>query len=736
MRTMKRREGTERLAVVVVIAAIFLAAVPAFSQSSNVAWSGQVQCQLNDEDQTFARQETQTWALVGGPPVSPTGIPTYNATWSVTGQGQLQRVQGAQTTNIQWSTNVPPQPTTISIFIRASDNRLIVLPRHSQFRVDNATSGVRQIIVNGVAQQPTNLGHAVWEWQFPHIEASPTDNVTGSIQSQADAGDAELLHRYGGPPPSATCQWQFTKGDASPSAQLAPASATANTPLASTLKPTGGVISAGVLPPAPAPPSPDSPSISAAVANSAASSAVLKVPVQALQPVSQLVSKLQIQLKPPAAPTGFTANDAGSGAVQLKWQTVSGAQQYRLAGSGLASSGLYVAGTSNNVTVQQVPPGMDQWQIASVGLNNSWDPKQTASASTIVRYPPSHSPPWLSKANGAGNPALALGHYLSLCNQCLPGANFKDVMQNLGLPLDTLAPNPPPTSGCGDTPWCGGWGSAWTDDQAARYTNVTEFENSARVTGCWIIGRPNGRIICYTRTIDHGLQVIVRQTDASWYLSFTASDPTAEVFDWVTYDGEQLYRTPFGQRLVSSYTLTDAVSLDSEGAKFPPHTCLACHGGQVGAHGVTGSTLLPLDPGLLQNFDTTNSRKLNIAVLDSSPSAAVAKHLTGIYGTDPHIASSTGDPNYVPPSWTGEPATYKSLVKPYCVTCHLATPSNLDFTIRGNFYGNKELVYTTVCEAHSMPHAEAPYVTLWSKDTGIVFLPGYLAGILGHDSCP
>lgn len=176
-------------------------------------WSGQVQCQLDDQDQNYSRHEVQTWTLAGGGPLSADGMPVYEATWSVTGQGALQRVQGGQTTNIQWTTNVPPTRATIAIFVRGSDNRLIIKPWHSQERMDYALNGMRQIVVNGVAQQPTNFSKSVWEWQFPRIEDSPTNtNVSGSTQSQAEAGDAELLHHYGGLPPAATCRWQFTKG--------------------------------------------------------------------------------------------------------------------------------------------------------------------------------------------------------------------------------------------------------------------------------------------------------------------------------------------------------------------------------------------------------------------------------------------------------------------------------------------------------------------------------------------
>ena len=111
-------------------------------------------------------------------------------------------------------------------------------------------------------------------------------------------------------------------------------------------------------------------------------------------------------------------------------------------------------------------------------------------------------------------------------------------------------------------------------------------------------------------------------------------------------------------------------------------SALACHGGQVTSNGVTGSTLLPLDPGLVKNTvitidgnyyggDPSQLRTVNRVVMTISPSAAVAKYLTGIYGVHPRVAISAGDPNYVPPSWTGETSTYNMVVKPYCMMCHL-----------------------------------------------------------------
>jgi hypothetical protein len=194
----------------------FVSTSAGFSQTSSDLWSGTITCQLNDQDPngTYSRQETQTWTLSGGGPISPTGMAVYNATWRTTGHGTLQRVQGQQTSQFAWTTNVPDTPANIAITVRASDNRLFIHLWHSQLSVFNGVNGQKQVYVNGVAQgPPTSFSHTAWEWQFPHIEDSPTaTNVAGTAQSQGDSGDAELLHHYGAPPPGTSCQWQLSKG--------------------------------------------------------------------------------------------------------------------------------------------------------------------------------------------------------------------------------------------------------------------------------------------------------------------------------------------------------------------------------------------------------------------------------------------------------------------------------------------------------------------------------------------
>jgi hypothetical protein len=226
------------------------------------------------------------------------------------------------------------------------------------------------------------------------------------------------------------------------------------------------------------------------------------------------------------------------------------------------------------------------------------------------------------------------------------------------------------------------------------------------------------------------LQVIVKEGDSSWFLSFEGPNPDAEVLIWDETD-----------TFHSSFNMVDHVTLDSEGVKYPPHACLSCHGGQFANGRVTGATLLPLDPGLLQFSDrsdvmASNVLGVNQAVMDNAPSQSVAQYLTELYGGNPHSASGWGNTNYVPQGWADEAAFYTIALKPHCAMCHLATPRNLNFLSAGNFQQNKAAIYSDVCSGHSMPHAEQPFKQFWTKDTGSVFVPGWLVGQLGYQSCP
>jgi hypothetical protein len=204
-----------------------------------------------------------------------------------------------------------------------------------------------------------------------------------------------------------------------------------------------------------------------------------------------------------------------------------------------------------------------------------------------------------------------------------------------------------------------------------------------------------------------------------------------------------------------TFKLTDRITVDSEGPKFLPNVCLACHGGDYNAATgvVSNSTLLPLDPGLLQvNTVTTFEqgtyypntrtvewvndhliRPLNQVFVQNSAAPAVGRHLRGIYG-----AALQGAPNldYVPQGWTSQAGLYRQVVRPYCVMCHLSSTSTLDVSSFDSFLRDKQRIHAAVCTARSMPHAEVPFNSFWTKDTGSLFLPGLLAAALGYQSCP
>ncbi|HKW17038.1 MAG TPA: hypothetical protein VJO35_05975 [Terriglobales bacterium] len=730
--------------------------------------------------------------MTGGAPTQQGAMQVYPATWSVTGQGGAQR----PTLVAQWSSNVAPMNAPIAFFVRGSDDRLIVKLWHSQLSVFGGTNAVKQV---GGSQSSTSYG--AYEWPFPAIEDAPTStNVsgTGTVPVTGNSMPIPSANSSG----MATCKWQFSKGAITPppsanassevasNATTAPlisgnaagfasppgggnpsSSATAAAPgvarpvnlggsvtrVAGAVNPSssvGGAASGGTLGTAAGVPGGNT----ALAANDASggnasgaggtgdtnnsanespagNGSLANLP-GAHPEMSSAALASQISTLP--APAGFRAQDMGDGSVRLSWQAVNGASQYRVDGPGIPAAGLYIP-TGNSASkivapaaggaisavnatlgtrIKNAPLGPGTWHIGTVDSHNLSNPNLTASATAIIRAVPPHSAPWLTKNNGKGSEAFALGHYLSLCPVCVPGADFGAVVQALGVPTALTAAGNIFTAD-----------PQWADGQAARYTNATEFGTN-RVTKCWTAIQ-GVRTVCYSNSGNHGLTVIVQQADATWFLAFASSGPMGEVLNW---------GGGAGLPISSNYKLVTQLTLDSEGPKYPPHACLACHGGTFNGNRVTGATLLPLDTGLLRIDDRSDTMAANFLDVNRTaaayfPSAAVRRYLTGLYGGDPSAASGWGDLDYVPQGWRQQSDFYKAAVRPYCMMCHLATPSNLDFSTYGSFAQNKALISAEVCSGHTMPHAEYPFKQFWTKDTGNIFLPGYLAAGAGITSC-
>ena len=124
------------------------------------------------------------------------------------GQGGLQQQQAGQAVTARWSTNVPAMNAPLAIFIRASDQRLIIKSYHAALVAPGGINGIKQV---GTVQ--SSLLSVASEWIFPAIEDVGTSTnvsgagtivVSGSLIPMQSAATSAI----------ANCTWQFSKGTA------------------------------------------------------------------------------------------------------------------------------------------------------------------------------------------------------------------------------------------------------------------------------------------------------------------------------------------------------------------------------------------------------------------------------------------------------------------------------------------------------------------------------------------
>jgi len=205
MNSSRLRSGCIGLGLAAVRFALLVACAPAAlaqTSSADGPWSGSVQCVLDVQAGPFgpyARQETQTWTLTGAAPAPDGVFRIYDALWTVTGAGRVNATT--------WSINVPATPVKLQMFIRASDQKLIIQQWGARKQIPNA------IASNSAPHRPLS------EWSFFWIDTvADNDQVTihGSKPAEADRLPADFF--FSGAPVNATCTWQFTKGGGSPPA--------------------------------------------------------------------------------------------------------------------------------------------------------------------------------------------------------------------------------------------------------------------------------------------------------------------------------------------------------------------------------------------------------------------------------------------------------------------------------------------------------------------------------------
>ncbi len=183
----------------------------------------------------------------------------------------------------------------------------------------------------------------------------------------------------------------------------------------------------------------------------------------------------------------------------------------------------------------------------------------------------------------------------------------------------------------------------------------------------------------------------------------------------------------------------NSVALDSEGAKFVPNLCLACHGGDYDdtTDKVTDANFLPWDIDSFIYSPTAGSTKtdqleqfrvLNAMVRLTFPDSKITNLIDGWYG-GANAVSNPGavyDDSYILPAYDGNATNqqlYNEVVKPYCRGCHMAQGFDLeDPTQLGS-------AFSAVFTARDMPHAQLTNHRFWSSPA-----PAILARIFASNT--
>ncbi len=204
--------------------------------------------------------------------------------------------------------------------------------------------------------------------------------------------------------------------------------------------------------------------------------------------------------------------------------------------------------------------------------------------------------------------------------------------------------------------------------------------------------------------------------------------------------------------------LANQAILDSEGPKNVPHLCIQCHGGQYNSSTnlVSGSSFLPFDVfsfgfnsavGVTLAAQQEPFRKLNQLMKATLPNPLNAHNpignlIDGWYPCGVGSVGCTAVGTYVPPppapGWPSKPDLYKTVVAPYCRTCHVSQSSFGDWTLESGFVGFASSIDGAVCgSSRYMPHAEVTFKKFWlsTNPHGPAYLADSALG-LNLSGCP
>jgi hypothetical protein len=482
-------------------------------------------------------------------------------------------------------------------------------------------------------------------------------------------------------------------------------------------------------------------------------------------------------------PSAFIVKDRSMGNVDFAWQSVPGAVRYRLDGPGIPGTGFYTKDTSTRYP--KIPAGPGTWKITALYAGNYADYTTGTTASAVIHVLPAHSKQWLTKSNGPGalvqvqmpanpyDPQRPCGGAKKAC-ELGPVINQGVNPGDLAMGYDPNGPfwlSQVPSDNwtlTGLKRWLDVNMTLWNEtnyhgELEAAYGNPLDLGVNRRANCAQEMKgppHPGLKTVCYASAfgIAPGHAGFTDPANSTPGLERTTymADGSHDTFNMPAFASEAYLLTmvivqdPTGTSFLvftngpSQYNLSPKVTLDTEGPKLVPFACISCHGGTYNAttRKVDNASLLPLDPGMLgflnpavQAGQEEKLRQLNLMIRDAKPQSAIAQYLNGLYGGAINTPGTKSVPDYIPASWSAQSGLYRSVVKPHCAMCHLAAQPSWNFASWSNFEDNKALINADVCAAHTMPHAEVPFKSFWTKETGSVYLPGLLAASLGFAKC-
>jgi hypothetical protein len=189
--------------------------VPPLAQTSSPVsqgWAGSAECKIAIQAPGYSHRETHVWTITGAG-TKRANMEIYPTTWTVTGDGALQRVSGPTTVTAQWngSGTVPTLETGFTLHL----DRITVQRWTGHGPARSAFRGTETTTINGTSRSRV-VALDVQQWAFPASRTGLTSTrITGSSTLPFDGARGPMAPGGVGAKGTATCTWDFARGGSS-----------------------------------------------------------------------------------------------------------------------------------------------------------------------------------------------------------------------------------------------------------------------------------------------------------------------------------------------------------------------------------------------------------------------------------------------------------------------------------------------------------------------------------------